>query len=65
VSSFGQYYRIPGNMEIVRETIHIYNLHISSSSVQNRAVQVIKKVLRRRQIYIDIAEKTANAVPSV
>jgi hypothetical protein len=36
-----------------------------STDEQYRAVQVFKKVLRRRQIYIDIAEKTANAVPSV
>ena len=36
-----------------------------STDGQYRAVQVFKKVLRRRKIYLDIAEKTANAFPSV
>ena len=36
-----------------------------STDGQYRAVQVFKKVLRRRKIYLDIAEKTADAFPSV
>ena len=36
-----------------------------STDEQYRAVQVYKKVLRRRQVYLDIAEKTAKTLPSV
>ena len=36
-----------------------------SPDEQYRAVQVFKKVLRRRQVYLDIAEKTARNLPSV
>ena len=36
-----------------------------SADEQYRAVQVFKKVLRRRQIYLDIAEKTAKTLPSI
>ena len=36
-----------------------------STDEQYRAVQVFKKVLRRRQVYLDIAEKTAKTLPSV
>ena len=36
-----------------------------SADEQYRAVQVFKKVLRRRQVYLDIAEKTAKTLPSV
>ena len=46
-----------------------YDVHFSdvygSADEQYSAVKVFKKVLRRRQVYLDIAERTAKTLPSV